>query len=141
MQPLPTVFVPIWLLVPNCSISMQHFFANSYPLVLTRRSETPAKAFIRYSMTGHYIRKLYEEHPWEVNSSIRTINAYHSSASKLTRQSSISELKRWTPTNKTGYLVEFHMICFLLANLSGKPMKSYKHKMNMSKAWKDWITF
>jgi hypothetical protein len=45
-------------------------------------------------MTGNYIQKLYEELPWEKNSSIQQVNSYHSESAKQVRQLSRCELRR-----------------------------------------------
>lgn len=66
---------------------------TSYPLVMTQRSENVQKAFVRYSMTGFYIERLYEELPWEEQSAIRTINGYHSGALKKIQQQPWTALK------------------------------------------------
>ncbi len=66
----------------------------SHPLVLTKRSETVEKAYLRYSMTGYYIQKLYQELPWDKKSAIQQVNAYHSNASMLSRRQDRSSLKK-----------------------------------------------
>lgn len=45
-------------------------------------------------MTGNYIQKLYEELPWEKNSSVQQVNSYHSESAKQVRQLSRCELRR-----------------------------------------------
>lgn len=65
-----------------------------HPLVLTRRSETVEKAFVRYSMTGHFIQRIYQELPWEEDGAVQKINAYHSSAAKKMRQRTKDQLKQ-----------------------------------------------
>lgn len=60
---------------------------------MTQKSENVEKAFVRYSLTGLYITKLYEELPWDKKSAIQTINGYHKNASNLVYKMPWSKLK------------------------------------------------
>ena len=72
----------------------QSFFCFSYPLVLTKKSETKKKAFVRYTMTGYYMERLYTELPWERSSAVQQVNAYHYNAFDLVKNISKTEAKR-----------------------------------------------
>ena len=66
----------------------------SYILVLTEKSETLTKAFIRYSMTGFYLDNLYKEPPWKKMTSVKNVNGFHSAAAKKFRGMTVPELQK-----------------------------------------------
>ena len=66
----------------------------SYILVLTGKSETLTKAFIRYGMTAFYLDNLYKEPPWEEMTSVKNVNGFHSAAAKKFRGITVPELQK-----------------------------------------------
>jgi len=68
----------------------------SYPLLLTKQSETKEKAFLRYSRAEAIMQKLYTELPWEKSSAVQRINSAHSHALKKVQNLSKQEAKRKT---------------------------------------------
>ena len=62
--------------------------------MLTGKSETKDKAFVRYTKTGVFIQRLHDEKPWEKNSAAQTINGYHSNAANLTTKMTL-KAKHW----------------------------------------------
>ena len=61
--------------------------------MLTERSENPSKAYVRYSMTGFYLDRLYQDKPWQTKTSVQNVNGFHSAAAKKFRKMNVPELE------------------------------------------------